>query len=178
MCFLEGRAWVSTRHSGLSLNCRRVWWHQICIMQRDAWSCFDDTAFLKPPGVRDVKWWLGSKCDLKPRSMERHLPQLARLDLLVWGDGGFRLPRFYQFHRQNGGPDRAKLAANLSAKMAARKESIWIIGNTLPTPLSGGKLSRRQRRRREALGLDRDELHEFTVARCEVCLVHHDWEVR
>lgn len=71
---------------------------QICIMQRAAWSCLDETAFLDQP-----KQWLGGKCGISLRSMERHLPQLAKLEQLVQGDGGFRLPRFLAHHRQIGG---------------------------------------------------------------------------
>ena len=66
---------------------------QICIMSRASWSCRDDTAFLDRP-----KEWLALKCAVKPRSLERHLPQLAKLELLVWNGSGFRLPRFYEFN--------------------------------------------------------------------------------
>jgi hypothetical protein len=70
-------------------------------MSRASWSCLDETAFLDRP-----KEWLQLKCAVKPRSLERHLPQLAKLELLVWTGSGFRLPRFYDFNRQIGGPAR------------------------------------------------------------------------
>ena len=70
-------------------------------MSRASWSCRYETAFLDRP-----KEWLALKCAVKPRSLERHLPQLAKLELLVWNGSGFRLPRFYEFNRQIGGEVR------------------------------------------------------------------------
>jgi hypothetical protein len=147
---------------------------QICIMQRAAWSCLDETGFLDRP-----KQWLGDKCGISLRSMERHLPQLAKLEQLVQGDSGFRLPRFLAYHRQIGGADLQFVRQFVRQIGGAYKEGFPLIPFESPLPpASGGKLSRAERRRIEALGVERSPLHEFVVAWCEVCLVPHEWPVR
>jgi hypothetical protein len=142
---------------------------QICIMQRASWSCLDDTAFLD----RD-KAWLAKKCGMGFRTLERHLARLGygKLELLVWGDGGFRLPRFYEFHRQIGGRVRQFDRQNDRQNGGAYKEGFLGIPKERnpPTPLNRERDRERDR--------EPSHLHTFAVARCEICLVHHDWEVR
>ena len=79
MGFLAAQYFFAHQPEGLPMA-------QICIMSRASWSCRDDTAFLDRP-----KEWLALKCAVKARSRERHLPQLAKLELLVWNGSGFRL---------------------------------------------------------------------------------------
>ena len=62
---------------------------QLLILQRTAWSCRDADGFLP-----QSRGWLAERCALSVRSLERHLPQLEKLNLVVWGDSGFRLPQF------------------------------------------------------------------------------------
>lgn len=158
MGFYAMRWWRWERQGGLVTA-------QICIMWEACYSCLDTTAWLGRPEIEDPKSWLGDKTRLSLRSLERHLPQLAKLELLVPGEGGFRLPRFYEFHRQNGGRDRQIDRQFVRQNGGALKEGLFeIVKDSPPTPSRArGKPS---------------ELHTFTVARCEVCLVAHDWEVR
>jgi len=107
MGFRAAQWWRNERPKGLETA-------QICIMWESCYSCLDDTAFLERERA-----WLMEKCNLSLRSLERHLPQLAKLQLLVAGDGGFRLPLFYEYTRQFGG-----VTANLSAHLAERKERV------------------------------------------------------
>jgi hypothetical protein len=112
-------------------------------MSRASWSCRYETAFLDRP-----KEWLALKCAVKPRSLERHLPQLAKLELLVWNGSGFRLPRFYEFNRQIGGEVRQN--------GGAYKEGMYgnVCEETPPLPSPPGrerKLTRRERKEQENL---------------------------
>jgi len=124
---------------------------QICIMSRASWSCRDETAFLDRP-----KEWLALKCAVKPRSLERHLPQLAKLKLLVWNGSGFRLPRFYEFNRQIGGQVRQIVRQNVRQIGGAYKEGMYgnVCEETPPLPSPPGrerKLTRRERKEKENL---------------------------
>ena len=124
---------------------------QICIMVRASWSCRDDTAFLDRP-----KEWLALKCAVKPRSLERHLLQLAKLELLVWNGSGFRLPRFYEFNRQIGGQVRQIVRQNVRQIGGAYKERMYgnVCEETPPLPSPPGrerKLTRRERKEQENL---------------------------
>ncbi len=76
-------------------------------MWEATYSCDDYTALL-PFGIG----WLIEKTEMGQRTLERHLPRLARIELLVAGDGGFRLPQFYMHHRQNGGSVRQNVRQN------------------------------------------------------------------
>jgi hypothetical protein len=157
---------------------------QICIVQRSAWSCQDATGFLPRSG-----WWLANKCALSLRSLERHLPQLADRDLLVKGDGGFRLPRFLAEVRQIGGSLSDTVSANLSANLAERKERTkekkeqgMILRTEPPYPPQAGGFQKPTRadRKREALrdfGWQRVELEEFVAAWCPLCEEPHAWTV-
>ena len=69
------------------------------IMSRAVAHCLDDEALLRKSRV-----WLAEKAGTSTRSMERHEPTLKDLGLLVRGDDGYRLPLFFEFDRQNGGP--------------------------------------------------------------------------
>jgi hypothetical protein len=108
MGFLAAQYFYSHQPEGLPTA-------QICIMSRASWSCRDKTAFLDRP-----KEWLTLKCAVKPRSLERHLPQLAKLEPLVWKGSGFRLPRFDEFNRQIGGEVRQNGAVHIAVHI--RKE--------------------------------------------------------
>jgi|SRR5579883_2881630 len=83
--------WRRSGPRGLGPAKREIMWEAV-------WSCEDDTALL-PFGIG----WLMDKTEMGKRSLERHLPQLGKLDLLVPADGGFRLPRFFESDRQFGG---------------------------------------------------------------------------
>lgn len=96
---------------------------QLCILRQAAWSCRDDDGYL--PRSRS---WLGEKCAVSIRSLERHLPQLDKLRLLIWNGKGFRLPAYLSAcgnlgtDRQIGGCAGAG-TANLSANLRKEKES-------------------------------------------------------
>jgi len=126
---------------------------QQCIVQRVAWHCMDDSGFFKCSHT-----WLAHRCDLSLRSLERHLPQLAKLGILVRGDDGFRLAGFVT----------AKLAVRcdkLSAKLAAPSHS----------PI------RKDSNRKEFHQGPADDwanYREFYFARCELCATSHDWPVQ
>lgn len=104
---------------------------QLCLLRQAAWSCLDDSGKLDRS-----RTWLGDKCRVSPRSLERHLPILDKLGLLVWNGQEFRLPAYLLAagivvaDRQIGGEAPAStaiLSANLSANLAVaakEKESI------------------------------------------------------
>src|SRR2546428_865797 len=143
---------------------------QICIMWEACWSCLDDTAFL-----HQSKSWLETKCALSRRSLERHLPQLAKIELLREGYGGFRLPAFWVHHRQIA-DDSAKLSAKLAEVSPSYSpfpvlEGLLQEKTPLP-PFQGGPTLIRKHRRR-----DRDRVpplvfpntKEFFTASCVCC---------
>lgn len=70
---------------------------QRLILTTAAVSCIDATGWLA---------WersdIAEECDVAERSLERHLPKLAKLEYLVRGEKGFRLARYLR-DRQNGG---------------------------------------------------------------------------
>jgi len=98
------------RQSGLAVT-------QQAIMWRASWSCQDDTGWLPRSNA-----WLAERCALSERSLERHLPQLRKLEFLVKGDGGFRLPRFVADHRQIGGKNRQFVRQNVRQIGGAQEE--------------------------------------------------------
>lgn len=72
------------------------------ILGTASWSCIDDEALLKK-----TRPWLAEECGTSIRTLERHEPTLAKLELLVrTEEGHYRLPSFWKFDRQNGGPPR------------------------------------------------------------------------
>lgn len=93
---------------------------QYAILWRVAWSCLDDTGFLPRSNA-----WLAEKCGMSERSLERHLPQLAKLNLVIRGDNGFRLPRFVGEFRQIGGGDRQSVRQTVRQNGGAYKERFY-----------------------------------------------------
>lgn len=124
---------------------------QRLILWAAAWSCIDTTGWLACG-----RGWIAETCGLSARSLDRHLPQLAKLQLLVPGDAGFRLSAF--------------MTAKLSAKLAEEKEStkekevlgFEVLKETPLPPLQGGnpnpepRISRRERKLME-MGLRVEE---------------------
>lgn len=135
--------WMA-QQSGLSIAQQAILW-------RASWSSDDETGWLAKSEA-----WLGEKCGLSRRSLERHLPQLAKLELLVRGDRGFRLPRYLAEYRQIGGSDRQFVRQNVRQFGGAQEEGF--LGNVLntpplpPSPARGERrLTRAERKVRERL---------------------------
>jgi len=126
------------------------------IMGRAAAHCIDDKAFLGKS-----QRWLAEKAGTSVRSLERHEPTLAKLELLVRGDRGYRLPLFFAYDRQNGGATRQIDRQN---------------GGPLTLPYSEGlKSGKGITRARE--DLENRELQEFTTAFCTMCDPQHEFRV-
>ena len=130
-----------------------------------AGACIDETAFLMWSRAR-----LAAEMEVSVHTLERHLPRLRELNLVLENDLGFRLPEYYKL-RQNGGQngqekERTKEKENRELKL---------IGNTPLPPASGGiRFQPRRRRDRERIPpMDRPEISN--VHRCIRCEVPHDW---
>lgn len=158
---------------------------QLLILQRVGWSCRDDDGLL--PRSQE---WLADKCALDVRTVRRQVRMLEKLELLTHGDRGFRLPQFLHAsgnHRPpqpdtvSGPPDRFADTMSERKESNQRKESERNDSRerTPQPPLQRGafKLTRAESRRIQMLGLERTELHEFTVAWCQVCLIPHEWPI-
>src|SRR2546422_552653 len=100
---------------------------QICLMQRAAWSCFDDTGLLLK-----TRQWLVEKCGGSgPRSFERDFWILEKLGLLMWNGRAFRLPQFVEQCPQSVGTSpqfvEVSIERDHTKKEHAKKE-----GNATP----------------------------------------------
>lgn len=143
------------------------------IMQRAGWSCIDNTGWL--PFDRG---WLAWKTKLSERSLKRYLPQLAKLEELVPGAGGFRLSAFLR--DQCGATNGANLAQKKESTKE-RKEFCLSNWENPPTPLAGGqnRITRFARKRaRAAADFGGFEgLRTFTEAHCSWCVPPHEWQL-
>jgi hypothetical protein len=89
--------WDATRWSRLRPVVAVLDSTQRHILTTAAISCIDATGWLAWE-----RFDLAEGCAVAERSLERHLPKLAKLEYLVRGDKGFRLARYLR-DRQNGG---------------------------------------------------------------------------
>lgn len=163
--------WRQRRPRGLDTT-------QICMMWEACYSCLDDTAHLDA----SVPWFM-EKCGMGERSVKRHLPRLATLELLVRGDQGFRLPLFFAYECQFGPSAGCQVGANLAQERKEPKERIMrkedLEGTPLP-PLQGGILRNRDQRKRDRVRANFDTspgLQPFRILWCELCPVPHEWRL-
>jgi hypothetical protein len=141
--------WLMKQVSGLDAA-------QLAIMSRAAFHCLDDDAFLKRS-----QHWLAKHSGMCVRNFRRHERKLEKLELLVRGDDGYRLPQFWAF--EHSGQDVRSKADKLSAPL------------TLPylEGLNTGKYSR-AREETENSGT----LKPFVHAVCRMCDPPHEFRVQ
>ena len=148
------------------------------ILLRAARHCIDATGFLGKSRA-----WLAAKCKISIRSLERWLPRLATLNLLVWNGEGFRLVRYWNALRQIGGQ-------NAQEKESTKEKEYFELSNTRtpPTPspargFYGRRTKRSERRTNRGLRKDLELVRGMNsgpdvgdVHQCLRCEVPHEWQ--